>query len=130
MNAVKSGRVENGRVKDRGSATIWGVALMGLVFMAGMSFAFVGAAEVARHRAQSAADLSVLVAARWAFADPLGACARAAELAKANGAVLVGCAITGPGAEVEASVNFTLPGLGARSAHARARAGPVRMDAG
>ncbi|MEU7003703.1 Rv3654c family TadE-like protein [Nonomuraea sp. NPDC046570] len=118
------------RVKDRGSATIWCVAVMGLVLMVGMTFAIVGAARVAHHRAQSAADLSALAAARRAFADPVEACAHAATLAQANGAVLLECAIIEPVAEVTTSVSFALPGLGTRAVTGHARAGPAEIDPG
>lgn len=118
------------RAKDRGSATIWCVAVMGLVLMVGMTFAIVGAARVAHHRAQSAADLSALAAARRAFADPVEACAHAATLAQANGAVLLECAIIEPVAEVTTSVSFALPGLGTRAVTGHARAGPAEIDPG
>lgn len=110
---------------DRGSATLWCVALSGLLLAVATTFAIVGAARVAHHRAQSAADLSVLVAARWALAAPTEACARASRLAAENGAQLVRCTLTDAVADLTVSVGLSLPALGDRVVLARARAGPA-----
>lgn len=110
---------------DRGSATLWCVALSGLLLAIATTFAIVGAARVAHHRAQSAADLSVLVAARWALAAPTEACARASRLAAENGAQLVRCTLTDAVADLTVSVGLSLPALGDRVVLARARAGPA-----
>lgn len=114
-----------GERRDRGSATLWGVALMGLLMAVAVSFATVGSVRVARHRVYGAADLSALEAARLAIADPERACARAAEVATANGVRLAGCTITDEIADVWTALEISLPGLGRRSLTGRARAGPT-----
>ncbi|MET9338644.1 Rv3654c family TadE-like protein [Nonomuraea sp. NPDC003804] len=111
--------------RERGSATLWCVALSALLFTVAMTFVLVGTVRVAHHRAQSAADLSALAAARWAFASPEKACERASRLAAQNGAGLVRCALTETTADVTVSVELSLPGVGERTVHARARAGPA-----
>ncbi|MCG5215233.1 flp pilus-assembly TadE/G-like family protein [Streptosporangium sp. KLBMP 9127] len=96
--------------------------LMGMAIM----ITYVGMARVARHRAQSAADLSALAAARQSMSGSEYACGQAKSLAASNGAVLERCSIEGVIAEVRVSVSLTLPGIGARQVVSRARAGPVR----
>ncbi|MFI7463013.1 Rv3654c family TadE-like protein [Nonomuraea sp. NPDC049646] len=116
--------------KERGSATLWGVALMGLLMAVAGGLAAVGAVRVARHRVDSAADLSALAAARAAIADPEGACGRAAALARRNGVRLAACEITGEIADVRTSLSITLPIAGAHTLTGRSRAGPVTMSPG
>lgn len=116
--------------RERGSATLWCVALSALLFTVAMAFALVGTVRVAHHRAQSAADLSALAAARWALASPEKACAQAARLAVQNGAELVRCALTEATVDVTVSVGLSLPGVGDRTVHARARAGPTTATPG
>ena len=48
---------------ERGSATVWVLALSGVLAAVGVAGVLIGAAVVARHRATSAADLSALAAA-------------------------------------------------------------------
>ncbi|MET7332651.1 Rv3654c family TadE-like protein [Nonomuraea sp. NPDC005650] len=111
--------------KEKGSATLWGVALMGLLMAVAAAFAMVGSVRVARHRVNSAADLSALVAAKLAITNPEAACARAATLAKQNGAELIRCEITNEIADVWTSLPISLPILGPRTLTARSRAGPA-----
>jgi secretion/DNA translocation related TadE-like protein len=82
-------------------------------------------ALVARQRAQSAADLAALAAARHAGRGG-DACAAAARVVRASGANLIGCA-AGSAADVLVEVEVEMPaasGLGVPPARARARAGP------
>ncbi|MGW7482604.1 Rv3654c family TadE-like protein [Nonomuraea muscovyensis] len=109
---------------DRGSATLWGVALMGLLMAVATALATVGSVRVARHKVNDAADLSALAAARLAIADPEGACARAASLAVDNGVNLVKCEINDEVADVWTSLSITV--VGARELTGRARAGPAQ----
>ena len=114
---------------DRGSATVWVLALSGVLAVVGLAAVLVGAAVVARHRASSAADLSALAAAGRAVAGG-DACGTAAEIAGANAAELTHCAVdAGAVVTVEVSVTARLGRLGAFSATARARAGPVPAGA-
>lgn len=111
---------------ERGSATVWTVALAGLLALLGAASVLVGAAVVARHRAGAAADLAALaVAVRAVRGDP-AACGTGTSVAAANGADLVACSV-GPGSvvAVEVSVPVRLGPLGLLAAAGRARAGPV-----
>lgn len=113
---------------ERGSATIWTVGLMALVFAVAAAVMIVGTARVARHRAQSAADLSALAAARLAFADPGQSCVRASSLAEQNGARVTRCSVDDGGiAEIEVTMWIALPLKGRVVINADARAGPVHV---
>ncbi|GAB2939639.1 Rv3654c family TadE-like protein [Nonomuraea fastidiosa] len=112
-------------VKERGSATLWGVALMGLLMAVAMAFATVGSVRVAQHRVNSAADLGALAAAKLALIDPEGACVRATELAAQNGAKLTKCKITDDRADVWTTLPLSLPLLGQITLNGRSRAGPA-----
>lgn len=82
----------------------------------------VGAAVLARHRAQSSADLAALAAAATLPAGPAAACGRARDLAATMGSAVIDCAVTGLDVTVQVSVGVR---LGGREARAVARAGPV-----
>jgi secretion/DNA translocation related TadE-like protein len=111
---------------DRGSATVWLLAIGLVLVAAGLAGAVLGAAHVARHQAQSAADLAALAGAARAVEGPQVACARAAELVMANGARLTGCTLDGLDLTVTVEVS-PAPALDfGRPATATARAGPVR----
>jgi secretion/DNA translocation related TadE-like protein len=114
--------------RERGSATVWTVAVMAVLFMLAVTVMLAGTARVARHRAQAAADLGALAAARLAFTEPGRGCAEAASLAAANGARLLRCSTGADGiVDVQVSVGFSLPVVGDREAAAKARAGPVHI---
>ncbi|MGW3511536.1 Rv3654c family TadE-like protein [Streptomyces sp. NPDC000994] len=108
------------RRSDRGSATVWSVgaiALLCVVFGIGLAL---GQAVVDRHRAAGAADLAALAAAgHWAEGGA-AACARADEVARAQGTRLVRCAIVGDTSDVTAAAE-----RGPFTAAVRARAGPT-----
>lgn len=88
-------------------------------------FAMVGAVRVARHRADNAADLSALAAARMALSDPEGACAKASALAVQNGVRLTRCEINHEVADVWTALPIALPVVGTRTVMGRSRAGPA-----
>lgn len=116
-----------GRLADeRGSATVWVLALAGLLAVLGGAVVLVSVAVVARHRATSAADLAALAGAGRAVLGDPDPCSAAARIASANGAVAEGCAVR-PGAVVEVHVHVPvrLGPLGTFAAPARARAGPA-----
>jgi secretion/DNA translocation related TadE-like protein len=107
---------------------VWLLAVGLLLLAAGLAGATVGAARVARHQAQVAADLGALAGAARAAAGQPVACARAAEFVAANHGRLVHCALDG----LDLTVTVEVPALAAgpdRVATATARAGPVRSDA-
>ncbi|HLV58865.1 MAG TPA: Rv3654c family TadE-like protein [Natronosporangium sp.] len=111
---------------DRGSASVWCLAVGAVLLAAGLAATSLGAAQVARHQAQAAADLAALAGAPHAARGPAAACQRAAEIATANRARLVGCRVEGLDVVVTVEVESTLPAP--RPASAAARAGPVRAD--
>lgn len=106
--------------RDGGSATVW-VALAATVLCAlfGTVLAL-GQVVIARHRAAAAADLAALAAADHALRGEAVACSRAAEAARAQGAVLLRCELRGETADVEAASR-----LGPFTPRALSRAGPV-----
>ena len=110
---------------DRGSASVWLVAVgCAVVAFAVLGMAY-GGAVVARHQAQLAADMSALAAAQhaWEGRDP--ACGVAARIADANGGRLTACRIEGLDAVVTVTVRPAGPAGAVGLATARARAGPV-----
>lgn len=109
---------------DRGSATLWTVALMGLLMAVATAFATVGSVRVARHHVHDAADLSAIAAARLAIVDPQAACDRAEIIAAKNAVHLLQCTLTDEIADVRTSLTITLPVLGPRTLTGRSRAGP------
>ncbi|MFB4283698.1 Rv3654c family TadE-like protein [Nonomuraea sp. MTCD27] len=127
INSKDRGKALDSR--NRGSATLWGVALMGLLMAIATAFATVGSVRVARHRVNSAADLSALAAAKLALIDPEGACERASALAKENGVDLTQCKITEDVADVWTALPISLPVLGPRTLTGRSRAGPATPTA-
>ena len=114
---------------ERGSATVWVVALSAVLAVVGAAMVLLGAAAVARHRAGTAADLAALAAAgRAAWGEP-GGCELAAEVARANSATLVACSVDARAVvEVRVRVPVRLGRLGVLSASGSARAGPVRTS--
>lgn len=109
---------------DSGAATIWtalavaaltGVAVLGL---------WLGAAVIARHRAETAADLGALAAASHAAEGPAHACEHARWIANRMGLTLLSCRWQREDAFVEVRApRLAFAGLPASSA--RARAGPT-----
>lgn len=108
-----------------GASTIWVLAAMSLVLLVGLVAVFVGSACVARHRAESAADLAALAGAARSAAGGTDGCARAAGIAAANGARLSSCLVIG--GDVLVTVHVAPVGLPEHlgDARAQARAGPV-----
>ncbi|SDO90845.1 helicase/secretion neighborhood TadE-like protein [Klenkia soli] len=123
-------RVRGADRGERGSATVWTVALAAVLALVGAATVLVGAAVVARHRAGAAADLAALaVAGRAVLGDP-AACDTGRAVAQANGADLTSCTV-GPDAvvAVEVAVPVQLGPVGVTQAAGRARAGPVPRGA-
>lgn len=109
---------------EAGIATLWGLAIMGILLL----FAAVSAGVVdligARHQAEAAADLAALAGAK-AVVHGNDACEAARRIAAANDGVLATCEVEGEIVDVRVEVDgsrllgkvWTLTG--------RARAGPV-----
>ena len=85
--------------------------------------ACLGAAVVARHRAQAAADLAALAAAARVAAGPETACAQANSVARAMRVSTTGCTVDDLDIVVTVDVRLAVGGWG--SARAAARAGPA-----
>ncbi|SDG42379.1 helicase/secretion neighborhood TadE-like protein [Sinosporangium album] len=115
---------------ERGSVTVWALTVIALIMLVTYAVVVVGMVRVARHRAQAAADLSALNAARVLLADHAHACREATTLAHANGAVLQRCDVTDETVDVRVAIRTTLPlrGVGLHVITARARAGPAEAS--
>ncbi|MCO6007122.1 flp pilus-assembly TadE/G-like family protein [Actinoallomurus purpureus] len=117
------------RFGDRGSGTVWVVALIGAVWTVAVMAMGVGAARVARHRAHAAADLAALAAAAHVAEGSGRACRLAARVARDSDARVRRCAFHGRIADVIVTSRAgALPRFGTLTATARARAGPVDDD--
>ena len=109
---------------ERGSATLFAVAVIGVLVLVGAALGVVTAMVHAHRVAQSAADLAALAGAeaRARGRDP---CAAAAGVADANRARLDGCDVVG----FDVRVQVTVAGprwLGqTHDLSAQARAGPA-----
>lgn len=93
--------------RDQGSASLWALAVGLLVMAFAWAAVLVGLAVDARHRAESAADLSALAGAGAAEFGGDG-CGAAAGTAVANQAVLVRCSLAADGS-VTVEVAVALP---------------------
>ncbi|MGV9670336.1 Rv3654c family TadE-like protein [Gordonia sp. NPDC003504] len=126
--ASRRGGLGAGVVADEdGYATVVAAGVILAVLTVLLMVVHVGASVVARHRAQSAADLAALAAAVdqvGAAADP---CASAREVIadQRSGAQLRMCSVRGGDVVVEVVVPIELGVFGSREAGAAARAGPV-----
>lgn len=116
------------RPDERGSATIWVLACGALLMAVAMVGTVRGVAVLARHRAESSADLTALAAAgQIGLSDR--ACDVAARIAAANGARLSSCRVAlDPGGRsgtvaIAVIAIVALPVVGARTVAATARAG-------
>lgn len=110
---------------EQGSATVWMVAVIMVLLVAFLFVFYTAGVMLARHRAESAADLAALAAAQQADAGPPAACARARRLTDRMRVALTGCLIRGWEAyiEVDAPLPADLRRFGV--VHAHARAGPA-----
>jgi secretion/DNA translocation related TadE-like protein len=84
---------------------------------------YLGAAVVARHQAQAAADLAALAAAARLPAGPESACAQAGAVARAMRAHTADCAVDNVDVVVTIEVGLAVSRWG--KARAAARAGPA-----
>jgi secretion/DNA translocation related TadE-like protein len=103
-------------------------AMCGLLVAVTTGGAYVGAAVIARHRAQAAADLAALAAAAALVDGAADACDQASELAGATGTTVVGCSVEelDVTVTVEAPIDTRFFRMG--PARAMARAGPGTPD--
>jgi secretion/DNA translocation related TadE-like protein len=100
---------------------------MALIAVTALSL-YLGAAVLARHRAEVAADAGALAGAIVVLDGADAACTAASRVVEANGGELRSCALDGADVLIAVGVEARLGPLG-RSATARARAGPVAQQA-
>jgi secretion/DNA translocation related TadE-like protein len=124
------------RPAERGSASLWVLAMAMVLWISVAGVALAGVAISARHRAAAAADLSALAAASalqraQLERDPspaAAACATARNIASANQATVNSCQVAGSVVDVTTSIAIpslaSLGFVGLDSVSARARAGP------
>jgi secretion/DNA translocation related TadE-like protein len=115
--------VRRRRRTERASATLFAVAVVGVLVLVGAALGVVGAMVRAHRLAQSAADLAALAGAE-ALARGADACAAATGIAEANDASVDSCAVDG----FDVRLQVTVAGphwLGQQhDLSAQARAGP------
>jgi secretion/DNA translocation related TadE-like protein len=98
---------------------------LAVLFLAG-AVAMAGGLIVARHRAETAADLGALAGAVRAIEGEATACGTAERIVMANGGRLTGCRVEG----LDVVVSAQVPGpAGWGTSGASARAGPERAAA-
>jgi len=116
------------RRSDRGTATIWVLAVCVLLLIVAGVAAARAAAVLARHRAESAADVAALAAA-GRLGTGQAPCLAAEAVARRNSATVDSCRVRADAAgrtgvvDVVVSVRVRLPGVGATRVRASARAG-------
>jgi secretion/DNA translocation related TadE-like protein len=100
--------------------------MMTVIIAMTVACVYFGAAVVARHRGQAAADLAALAAAGRITEGVDAACARAVALAEAMDTRVVDCSVTDLDVVVAVEVPVALGRLGTGTARAVARAGPAQ----
>jgi len=109
---------------DRGGGAIWVLAVSLIVVLSAALGAVREIAALARHRAESAADLAALAGAIHAVSGVDDACGAAQSIAARNAASLSACEVDG--SVVTVTVSCPLAGsLGRWHADGSARAGPA-----
>jgi secretion/DNA translocation related TadE-like protein len=114
----------HGAGPDSGVATIWTAMAVAALTGVAVLGCWLGAAVLARHRAESAADLGALAAASHAAEGPTRACERARWIADRMAVSLLTCRWQ----RLDAFVEVQAPSLGfggLPGPSARARAGPT-----
>jgi secretion/DNA translocation related TadE-like protein len=110
---------------EHGAASVVALAMLAVLLTVTVVVVHLGAATVARHRAQAAADLGALAAA-VRLADGMGAaCAAADAVINAMGAGSGGCSVQGLDVVIAVEVPVSIGSWGTGQAVASARAGPV-----
>jgi secretion/DNA translocation related TadE-like protein len=116
------------RRTDRGSASLWVLACCALLMAVAFAATLRGTAVLARHRAESAADLAALAAAGQ-IGVSAAICSAATKVAAANGTVVTACSPTlrpdgrSGTVTVRLILRVRLPVLGGAQVVASARAG-------
>jgi secretion/DNA translocation related TadE-like protein len=114
--------------RDEGSATVYVLALAGVVWLAGLVVLLLAHVAVARARAATAADLGALAGAE--HVGDGSACTVARSVVRLQGADLASCRVEGPEVRVVVRVALGSPLSRFPPAEARARAGPAQGQLG
>jgi secretion/DNA translocation related TadE-like protein len=101
------------------------VAMMTVLLAITLGGVYVGSAVIARHTAQSAADLAALAAATHLVDGADAACAQASALARAMHAAVARCVVEDLDVVVTTEANVPFGRFGGSAARATARAGPA-----
>lgn len=109
---------------EEGGVTVLAAFALTALLVVVIAVVHVGSAVSARHRAQSAADLSALAAAGALDRGVADACATAGTIVARMEGTLSNCTIEGWDVVVEVSISVPLGRVGLRDAVASARAGP------
>lgn len=122
---ASGGRAE-ARAGERGSATIYVLALVLLLVTVAAGAGGIGRLVAAKHRAAAAADLSALSGAR-VLADGASPtpCAMSATVARRNGGSMLQCTHDGSRVSVTVGVRAALPFGYVPTVRERSRAGPA-----
>lgn len=116
-------------MRERGSTTLLAVVLAGVAVLAAVSVGWWVGVVGLRHRAGVAADMSALAGAQ-AWTTGQQPCRVAGDLARENGAVLVGCEAVDDRVWTRVSVRADVAVLGQRVpviVEREAWAGPARL---
>ncbi|MFE9856139.1 Rv3654c family TadE-like protein [Streptomyces sp. NPDC005780] len=108
-----------GKPRDQGLATVWAAVTTATLCVVFAVVLALGQVVVVRHRAAGAADLAALAAADRALEGAAAACRSARDVAAAQGAEVVRCAVQGEIADVTARLR-----RGPYAPEVRSRAGP------
>lgn len=110
--------------RDEGGITVTAAFALTAMLIVVIAVVHVGSAVSARHRAQSAADLSALAAAGALNEGVVDACAIAREVVSRMDGTVAGCDVDSWDVVVTVSISVPLGRFGVRDALASARAGP------
>jgi secretion/DNA translocation related TadE-like protein len=110
---------------ERGAATLWAVALCGLIGLGILAVGIVGRGVALSHRTAAAADLAALAGASAVLQVQADPCGHAAAIAVRNGAEQISCSVSypQPGAQVEVVVRSRADAVPWGRFEKRARAG-------
>ena len=113
------------RADDDGSATVWALITVLVIWAAAGLSAVSATAIQVRHRAAAIADSAALSGAAEGGLDPAAACAAASAAAQRDRATLTDCVVAGPVVTVEVALTPPGPLAWAGPVRSRARAGPA-----
>ncbi|HKR51628.1 MAG TPA: Rv3654c family TadE-like protein [Pseudonocardiaceae bacterium] len=125
MTASARGCLTAPAENDRGAATVWAAGAIAVLMSMAVFGVHLGAAIVARHQAESAADLAALAGAATVVAGEQHACAQARRVTDRMRVQLVSCRTSGWDLLVDVAARPAGWLSGLRTATGQARAGPA-----